>query len=178
MSRILYVCEPEDTTLIPVGTLTMRDKPPVVCPICREPVTIVAAPKRPVFARHRSKSVCSTIRPESAAHDQTKRMICTEIGMDYIPTGRSLTVYGPNGSWRTIQIQPDYTAQVEVPLRGIRFDVGLLNGGGLPVLGIEVKDTHGVSPQKAALLQRLGIPWIEVQVGASLNHLTALNWSY
>jgi hypothetical protein len=57
--------------------------------------------------------------------------------------------------------------QVEASVDPLRPDV-LLRRGDTPVGAVEVRVTHGVTQEKAALFQQLGVSWIEVDADSAL----------
>jgi hypothetical protein len=163
--------------IVPISRYADRvrgDRPAATCPVCAEPVRFNLGPKKAHHFSHAPNAVCATQSGETAAHLNAKFHIAAGLRD---ASSRLLEVpercAGIEEDWECGRERPVVFAKdwdevhVERGLGSLRPDI-LLARGGTALAAIEVFATHEVPPEKAAELQRLGVPWIEVRADSAL----------
>jgi hypothetical protein len=172
--------------------LAPNARPPVCCPVCREPVTLKLGDVNAHHAAHRPDSRCPVQTWETALHLNTKHHIARALRA---AAGGTLTVrhrcahrFGvlgetvftpglvPCGAACDVPFVDGWDeVDVEVALSDTRPDI-LLRRGGAPVAALEVRRTHAVTAAKIERLATLGVPWAEVVASRSL-YATFTGWT-
>lgn len=161
--------------------LKPSQRPDVYCPVCEEPVTPKLGPEVSHHWAHHPDSHCPARQAESAAHLNSKFHIADRL---QIATGLTSLIRSPvlrvavpcvypelPGSTSTLRRCPAKRVnlfvegwnevRVERSLESVRPDILLLNNG-VPQGAVEIRQAHSVSDGKAARLNDLGVPWVEV----------------
>ena len=159
--------------------LKPRDRPKASCPICGEQVVMKLGAKVAHHCAHKPDATCAATSGETAVHLNCKLYIARKLEKELAraqqdgdePRLMVRQVCGYKAGWyektctetRSIEWVKGWD-QVAVELRvGNRQpDVTLLRNG-QAIAGIEVHVTNAVSAEKAADLNELGLPWIEVK---------------
>ena len=146
---------------VPVGC-----RPTVTCPHCDDALVLRLGDARAWHAAHQPGASCVLASYESALHYNTKYRL-----HDLLRDAASVKVLdecrgqGPRTSDCTDRVR-DWLqgwdrVEVERAVGSLRPDLTLWRGEEL--LGaIEVLVTHQVGKEKAAILEKLGVPWVEV----------------
>ena len=156
------------------ASLTPRQRPPAMCPVCKRPVTLRLGPIRAFHAAHQPDDICAVTQPETSLHINTKYYLYNQLrSMTKIIV--DLRCNGLNGEqgypyWKecakastkpTVYFKGWDEVVVEHQLDQFRPDITLRRNG--QVIGaVEVLVTHSVEPNKAKYFGALSIPWIEV----------------
>ncbi len=150
------------------------------CPGCAAPLILRKGEIRSAHFAHQTLAACS---PETALHRGTKAWIASlfrrrlrrsaarlpKIKVPCQGTCRSMASGIPcrGTAWFNLgDLAFDEVIEEGRTEEGLRPDVLLLERG-IPVLGIEVRVTHAVGPEKAA---RTAHPWIEMEAMAVVDH--------
>jgi competence protein CoiA-like protein len=184
------------------ATLSVGRRPAVICPECRQPVTLKLGSERRHHAAHRPGDDCAATHPESALHINVKCHIAAALEKAIGGT-RPLMVrrrcIGPEVAWNRkrkglvpADSQPGVCEQsidaVWIPAwDAVRLESSLrqaeirrvpdivLEKDGVAIGAIEVLVSHAVDGEKAAALAALGIPWLEVRADEGL--IESPGWS-
>lgn len=150
--------------------LPPRQRPAAYCPSCLQRVVLKLGRVVRAHFAHRPRSVCGAARGEGALHLDAKLHLAAVLAeTPGQPIRFRRRCAGVDGERDTrcarspvteLGIEWDSVA-VEAGLGELRPDVTLLRGG-VPVLGLEVRATHAVSPATADAYTRLGMTWLEV----------------
>lgn len=145
---------------------------PVLCPACHDPVDLKLGKIRTPHAAHRPDSLCPAQTGETALHLNTKlrlasllrasrkleiRQSCRATQMTTCTNTKKLDAFFP--TWNRVE--------VEYSVGSRRPDIALLMNEDV-VGAIEIYVTCPVTSEKAADLDSLSVPWIEVN--ANLAH--------
>lgn len=182
-ARLVYARLGED--LLPVAEFRSRseaERRAAVCPACAAPVTIRLGRRRVWHVAHRphTGSECRATTGESALHLNTKIALRDAlIGFTRDPARRSnddgaplleiaLECAGATDcqvpAYREWPVEWD---EVRVECRvGVHQPDLVLYRDGRPVGAVEVLVSHTVTPEKAAALRALEVPWLEVSAYA------------
>jgi len=165
--------------------LAPRERPPVSCPVCREPVTLKLGEVNAHHAAHREASTCPAQTWETALHLNTKHHLAAALraaaplGTLVVRhrcsrragvLGETVAVPGlvPCAAVHDVPFVDGWDeVQVEVGLATTRPDL-LLRRGGQPVALLEVRHTHAITAHKLERLATLGVPWAEVVASRGL----------
>ncbi len=150
--------------------LKPRSRPPSLCPVCLEPVTLKLGRRRRHHYAHAPESACRAATAEGALHLAAKLRLAHELRSGgarlalarlchRVPEERSRErcPAPPVEEWPVVWDE----IRVEQTLPSLRADVLLLRSGD-PVLALEVCASHAVDADKARKYRSLGLPWIEV----------------
>ncbi|MEO5568453.1 MAG: competence protein CoiA family protein [Gemmatimonadaceae bacterium] len=172
------VCDGIRVPVSSFGALPRRARPEAHCPECRDVVTLKLGNERRHHAAHRAGSVCGALNPETALHINVKCHIAAELSKA-IGQGATLRVrrgcLAERCSQTTDESWMDHWDAVAVEFRlvgpvGHRVpDIALMKEGRV-VAAIEVLVSHAVDAEKAAMLEVLDVPWIEVRAAERLYH--------
>lgn len=144
-----YVCRVGSEVLESVAAIrALVVIPEVVCPVCRERVTLT----RSNHMRHTTRA-CRTVPAESQIHAGAKDILRARALAGDLPLvgGRIIPK-----TWATVVLEH------VIPGTSDSLDVACLDTQGNIVLGIEVCETSPMTAQKVFTLYKLRIPWIEV----------------
>lgn len=159
--------------------LAPRRRPPATCPECTRPLTLKLGRVRRHHAAHAPGSLCPATQPETALHVNLKLHVAAQLASS-MGQGSELHIRRccvgaasqPCDSvrddvwlrdWDEVAVE----ARVASGDRHNRPDIVLLRAG-RAIGAIEVLVSHAVSEQKAELLARARIPWVEVRASESL----------
>lgn len=138
------------------------------CPCCNEPVVLRFGDVRAHHAAHRAGATCSATAGETALHLNTKHHIALQLtgAGALLVTQRCLHAAQPPTSscagWRSFVWAADWDqVDVEAGVSTRRPDI-VLRRAGLTAAALEVRVTHAVDSEKAEVLARAGVPWVEV----------------
>lgn len=156
---------------------------PLFCPVCGHPVILKRGPHRRWHAAHASGVACAP-DGETYLHRLAKCMIVAQItawrdGQASEPILRlpCLGCAEPHpvplpdalGGWD----RPIHHAHAEYRLAdGLVPDIAVCDVHDHPMVFVEVRMTHAVSPDKAQRLTASGIPWVEVDARAWMDAAT------
>lgn len=143
--------------------LPPNQRPACQCPVCNQPVTMKLGNIREHHCAHRTGAVCVATRPETALHLNVKYYLAKQL-----EAASSLVIFEPcQGTGCTSYRRRSWLSgwnrvEVEHTIESYRPDIVLFKDT-VPIGAIEVYVTHAVEEAKEQYLQKLNIPWIEVE---------------
>lgn len=156
----------------------VKHRPEVLCPGCNSPVILKLGEKKTHHAAHKPDSLCLLTRPETVLHLNTKVYLhsqllsARELYINQYCTGWIAPKIGyyegghrecrGNSTWKILWLSGWDRAEMESFIESRKPDVVFYRDG-RPVAAIEVRATHAVDEQKRIDLERLGIPWLEIE---------------
>ena len=162
------------------AALPPRRRPHATCPECGRRLTLKLGRIRRHHAAHAPDARCAATQPETALHIDTKLYLAAQLesALTSDPTlvirqrceGTAFESCGTEREERWVRGWDEVVVEAGVaaaPDGRLRPDI-LLRRNGLAVAAIEVLVSHRVPDEKAAVLERAGLPWIEVRAGAEL----------
>jgi competence protein CoiA-like protein len=157
-------------------------RPSVLCPECRQPVTLKLGSERRHHAAHRPGDACAATHPETALHLNVKCHIAAVLE-GAIGGTRPLMVRrrcaAECGRWIDTVWVPAWDAiRLESSLRQAetrRVPDIVLEKDGVTIGAIEILVSHAVDDEKAAALAALRVPWLEVRADEGL--IESPGWS-
>jgi hypothetical protein len=157
------------------ASLRAAQRPRAICPQCARRLTLKLGTVRRHHAAHAAGDVCASTRPETALHLDTKLALGAALARAGATARLSIVekCHGADGHVCEVQRTSifaerwdDVRVEYSVGER-LRPDIVLLRRG-RPLAAIEVLVSNRVAPDKAEVLARLGVPWIEVRAEATL----------
>lgn len=168
-------------------------RPPTVCPVCKEPVSLVLRGKKARHVSHRPGTICSASGYETALHLNCKYHFFREIRSELKRSGHcNLALYrscsgvyregysAKWGFWQSSGGSKNCLGPIEQPWLSAIDDVRLeealgdripdisLFSQGTPIGVIEICVTHAVDSLKERYFLDMGISWIEIRASESL----------
>jgi competence CoiA-like predicted nuclease len=149
------------------SSIAPKERPIAICPICDRQVIMKLGDIRVHHYAHYPNDVCTSVRPETALHLNTKFYIydqlksASRIYFDQKCSGNcgKTKRYAWLWDW-------DYV-KVEISLGSMRPDISIIKNDRI-VGAIEVLVTHSVDDRKANEFREQGIRWVEVEASESL----------
>lgn len=147
--------------------LPPRQRPPALCPVCRQPVIMRLGKVRAHHVAHQPGAVCTATQPETVIHLNAKfhlqtvlqqatslKIVQSCVGRGGLSCKRTHDVAYLRG-WDRVE--------VEYPLGPYRLDVALLRAGAV-IGAVEIRVTHPCEDEKIAFLQKRKVAWLEIAV--------------
>lgn len=162
------------------AALPPRRRPAASCPQCGRRLTLKLGCIRRHHAAHAPNDLCEATQPETALHLDTKLYLAAQL-QSVLASDPALVIRQRcEGSafencaaereeqwvkgWDEVVVEAGVATGGETRLRP---DI-ILRKSGVAIAAIEILVSHRVPDEKAAVLERTGLPWIEVRAGAEL----------
>ena len=160
------------------ATLPPRRRPRATCPECGRELTLKLGRIRRHHAAHAPNDICAATYPETALHIDTKLYLAAQLQsvLANDPTlvirqrceGTPVESCDAAREERWVKDWDEVVIEAGLAAPGrLRPDI-LLKKKGVAIGAIEVLVSHRVPDEKAAALERAGLPWIEVRAGREL----------